>query len=122
MKVICFRGKGKTRKTTILTRVLNEYFNIKIHEGKKDFIITFPYKDYLVGICSAGDSLGHVKKGIKIFESQRCRKVICSCRSRGKGLKYLKDKFGTDVSFIEKEGEYFGESEYQEFIRKFNSV
>jgi len=121
MKVICFKGKGKTGKTTIIKRILNEFFNIEIHKKYNDFVISFLINGKLIGICSYGDTLKDVKDNIEIFLRKKCDIIICASVTYGEVVNYYKSKFGEDINWIERNSSsvYFGNPEFQQFIEIF---
>ena len=124
MKVICFKGKGDTWKTTLIKRILNEFFNIEIYMNKEhDFAISFLYKNTLIGICSYGDELPYVKTKIEKIISKGCKIIICACRTQGGLLKYITE-LDKNINWIKPNGSTgkFEDSEFQQFIEIFNNL
>ncbi len=121
IKVICFKGKSNTGKTTVIKKILNKFFNIHICPNKKDFAIVFPYRNKVIGICSYGDALRVVKNKIIFFKSKRCEVIICACRTRGEVKDYIESQPNWGIKWIELEGrKHFDGYGFRKFKMLFN--
>jgi hypothetical protein len=131
MKVICFVGKRNSGKSTIIRKLIKEFFNIiKIFHPKRktDFILCFKHKGKLIGICSAGDTLKGIKNGIKMLED--CQEIICACHPNSKGYRFLENKFSNDFKPIDcispneerKDDENFWNMEHKRRFYEFEKV
>jgi predicted kinase len=101
MKVICFRGKSNTGKSTIIKKILNEVYNIKLIPDKRDFSLIFEYNRKKIGICSYGDTLDALKKYLKPLINANCDIIICACHTKGGTLRFIMREFSSLVRFIE---------------------
>jgi len=112
MKVICFKGKSNTGKSRIIKRILNEFFNIiLIPKRKKDFSLCIPYNGKKIGICSYGDDLKLMEKWLKPLKEEVCDIIICTSRTKGKTLEFIRNSFGEEnIDYIDCEWNK-GESE-----------
>ena len=118
MKIICFKGKANTGKSTIIKRILNEFFKITlIPKDKKDFSLCFLYEGKKVGICSYGDSKRDMKKWLKPLKNEKCEIIICASHTRGETIEFVESLGGEIVHYIECGG---GEERDNEKISQFN--
>lgn len=102
MKIICFRGTGGSGKTTIIMKILKEFFNIGLNQGKKkrDCTISFYHDDKKIGICSYGDTWEQIEAGLKWMEEQDVEIAVIACHPT-KTYNKLKTKFLENITFID---------------------
>ena len=97
MKVICFKGKSNTGKSKTIKKILNEFFNIiMIPKTKKDFSLCLLYKEKKVGICSYGDNLDLIKKGLIPLKKENCEIILCASRTKGNVYDKIIELFGKE--------------------------
>ena len=89
MKIICFKGKGNSGKSTVIKKIINEFFKIKIYPDKKDYRLILEYNGLRIGICSPGDVKEDLEKCIRKLIKEGCDIIICACHTRGKTLDYI---------------------------------
>ncbi len=95
-KAYCFVGEPQIGKSTTIRKILEgDLFRIDIKKPKiqKDFVLSFPYEDSLIGICSIGDNLSLLKKWLMPLKEKGCKIFIFACHPTKKVLKYLKSEF-----------------------------
>jgi hypothetical protein len=122
MKVICFRGTGKSGKSKTIKRILNTFFKIDLYPEKKDFRMSFEWNNLKVLLCSSGDSLSCMKPIFEGIDPHSYDIFICSCHPRNDVFEKLKDEFGLEnIKFIDcPKGE--SEAEYQRRISEFRKL
>ena len=106
MKVICFIGDKKTGKSTTIKKILNDFFKVDILAPKirRDFSLSFKYKDKLVGICSYGDTETWLIKMLMPLKDKNCDIIICAAHPpKSKTIKFIKDNF-SDITEIKCQG------------------
>ncbi|MCH8519238.1 MAG: hypothetical protein LAT82_00595 [Nanoarchaeota archaeon] len=90
VNIICFRGKSNTGKTSIIYKILEEYFQFNFFYGfnkrtnsneKKDITFSFKYEKKKIGINTGGDDKYNLYRIIN--ELKNCDIIICSCRTKG---------------------------------------
>ena len=82
MKIICFRGKGRTGKSIVIKRILNEFFKI--------------------GICSYGDTESLLRRYLKPLKDKGCDIIIYACHGRGKTITFITNEFwGHNIEYID---------------------
>ena len=103
MKLICFKGKCKAGKSTVIKRILNEFFNIKILPlDKTDFSLIFKYKNLKIGMCSYGDIKLALEKYLKPLKDEECDIIICACHGRGETITFITNEFlGQNIEYID---------------------
>ncbi len=102
MKVICFRGGGGTGKSSIIKRILDETYNIKINK-KGDVSLSFVQDNLKIGICSYGDTEKCLEKYLKPLKDENCDIILCACHKKGKTKTYefIIKEFDDSTKFIE---------------------
>lgn len=123
MKVICFRGAGGTGKSTIIKKILDKIYRIKINK-RGDVSLSFVQKSLKVGICSYGDTEKQLRKYLKPLKDESCKKIICACHPKGKTKTYefIISEFGESTDFIDcihLKGKQNRENYIREKIREF---
>ncbi len=123
MKVICFKGNGNTGKSTIIKKILNEFFNISlIPKDKKDFSLYFSYSNKKIGICSYGDNKKAMERWLKPLKENNCDIIICASRTKGEGIRFIENNFGTsNIVYITCDGNYNDNEKISKFKKIFNN-
>lgn len=101
MKVICFRGIGNTGKSRVIKKTINKFFKIIIIPDKKDYCLSFNYKNKRIGICGIGDVRSIMEEKIGKLVEQGCDIIICACHPSGETINFINETFVRDVEFIE---------------------
>lgn len=132
-KIICFVGEANAGKTTTITKVVMDLFNIVevIYLKKKgDFVVYFMYKEKKIGVCSSGDVYKEVKERIEKLENAGCQIIICASRKvNGKVYRYLKSKSEifeeipcTSPTKEQKKDEKFWKPEHDRRLKLFKDI
>jgi len=102
MKIICFRGKGRTGKSIVIKRILNEFFKIEIISSRNDFSLIFNYNNFKIGICSYGDTESLLRRYLKPLKDKGCDIIIYACHGRGKTITFITNEFwGHNIEYID---------------------
>lgn len=101
-KIFVLKGVSNTGKTTkintIADWIINKYgipntIGLNQNNLKEDTLGIMIINNLTIGFNSSGDTLSEVKKIEKLKEEDYPDIILCACRTRGKGLKFLKNTF-----------------------------
>lgn len=109
-KIFVLKGKSETGKTTKINQIaewiINNYgcvntIGLNTSNYEKDTHGILVVNKLLIGINSSGDNETEVRKIDNLFINDIMPDiVICSCRTKGKGRKYLNDNYNRSKGWL----------------------
>lgn len=83
-----------------IERVLRRKTNLNC--DVENLQIVLDVGDKVVAINTAGDNVFEINKSIDLFDTYKCDKGFCACRSKGNTGKNLYSKYKTHIEFVPK--------------------
>ncbi|MBS3131520.1 hypothetical protein J4212_03765 [Candidatus Woesearchaeota archaeon] len=105
-KIIVLKGEAGSGKSTALTKLVKDVFEIELYLPKirKDLVISFKYKNKTIAIITVGDDVPKIKRHFNRIKD-KFDVLICACRENGATFNFY-NAFnriaGYDVGFIGK--------------------
>ena len=110
-KIFILKGKSETGKTTKINQIaewiINNYkcpnsIGLNTSNYLQDTHGILTVNKLTIGINSAGDNLGEVKKidNLNLHNDVRPDIILCTCRTKGKGRKHIKDNYNRATGWL----------------------